>query len=311
MHPYATYRPEALVGCQLQARQDMNNNSQAAGSSLVANMFHAPCCSLLGHGCFVCARCQIIKPVSNPKGFIAWSSSPSLECCSWVWRRPAQTLVEERDTQGAISLSTTRSGPLIYGCKIPQTGRGTSRKDDRAPLYSLIRRSREPRLSSFQCTSPPWLLRDLIRPSFLHCTHTHTHTTMPNLLSRPELNMIVSVMATIRFQQGEQISCLAPPRSRLPAPLTGSHPTTSRHPFNITSQACVRALAVTCIPDRRPKASSSINWRINSIAALCCATLALITPTTPSRGLRRALLKFAAFSKVVAGCTALAVRCIG
>jgi hypothetical protein len=88
-------------------------HEQQAGGWFLARREHVSCTMLFASWAWLlrlCARCQIIKPVSNHEGFIVLLSSPSLKCRSWVWRRSAQTSVEERETQGAISLSTTRSG---------------------------------------------------------------------------------------------------------------------------------------------------------------------------------------------------------
>lgn len=87
------------------------------------------------------ARCQIIKRPSNLWSFIALllllllSPSLSLVQLSCACRRGPWLRIRARETQGAISVSTARSGTLLSSldARSRTPGRGASRKDDRSP----------------------------------------------------------------------------------------------------------------------------------------------------------------------------------
>jgi hypothetical protein len=93
-------------------------------------------------GTFV--RCQIIKRGSNFWSFIAcscWraaSGSGDVLCRRWC-----------EDSGGNFGIDSSVR-PLISGCKIPQTGRGASRKEDRTPPTASLVDPASARLASLR-----------------------------------------------------------------------------------------------------------------------------------------------------------------
>lgn len=230
------------------------------------------------------ARCQIIRRLSNTASFTRGG-------CSWLQpalRRAVQMVVLETESGANFGIDDWIR-TLISECKIPQTSRGVSRKDDRSPpTASLVDPATQafPRLGvvlhhcvtcsdAMQLSPARGLAMASPEPMLFWLVHPHGSSTSLSPSTTPEsvAGFAHWLWRSIFPCSSTQLSQASPGASgRWSCDLQSSH----RH----------------CLGDIAP-----VNWRNQACAALSCATLPCNTLkyafTWPSRG----TLRFATFWK--------------